>query len=310
MWDWIVSSGGLNAVSGTIGGIPGTAMRIWRLTVYVAGVAGTIAGHPFDTLKVRLQCPTSSGRVTVSSAIRDVWREDGLRGYFRGMGAPLLGVATVNALLFGVYGGLMEWQRRLLGGEETWWNVAVAGAGSGFANSFVSGPTELIKTQLQLHRQPFSSSPMLDCARMIQARAGLRGYTRGLGATILRESPSYAVYFATFDGLQRIGLVDPAIGWQVMLAGGLSGITGWISTYPADVLKTRMQAVSFAQSARKPTYLQLARGILAEDGASGLFKGLLPTILRAFPTNAVIFWAYISCMQMLAGEEQLLATED
>jgi hypothetical protein len=32
-------------------------------------------------------------------------------------------------------------------------------------------------------------------------------------------------------------------GMSVMCAGGVAGIIGWIVTYPADVVKTRMQSV-------------------------------------------------------------------
>jgi solute carrier family 25 carnitine/acylcarnitine transporter 20/29 len=32
-------------------------------------------------------------------------------------------------------------------------------------------------------------------------------------------------------------------GMSVMFAGGMAGIIGWVVTYPADVVKTRMQSV-------------------------------------------------------------------
>jgi len=35
------------------------------------------------------------------------------------------------------------------------------------------------------------------------------------------------------------------LGWkELLLAGGLSGIAGWVCIYPIDVVKTKMQAES------------------------------------------------------------------
>ena len=84
-----------------------------------------------------------------------------------------------------------------------------------------------------------------------------------------------------------------------MLAGGLSGVAGWVSTYPMDVLKTRIQAQAIgAPLMYRGTWDALVKCVEAE-GVSVLFRGLNATIVRAFPTNAVIFYVYALSLDSL-----------
>ena len=75
---------------------------------------------------------------------------------------------------------------------------------------------------------------------------GIRGLFKGGVSTILRETPSYGVYFATYEflcnSLTREDQTKDDLSWlQLLAAGGMSGIAGWISIYPIDVIKTRIQ---------------------------------------------------------------------
>jgi hypothetical protein len=63
--------------------------------------------------------------------------------------------------------------------------VPVAGAGAGFALSFILGPTELLKCRLQTAGQ-HRAGPVA-CLKQLIAEEGPRGLTRGLGATMARE---------------------------------------------------------------------------------------------------------------------------
>lgn len=82
--------------------------------------------------------------------------------------------------------------------------------------------------------------------------AAAAGLTRGFGITLLRDTPSYGLYFVAYEfmveGLQA-ALQLPPLGLQAgsschtaqFLAGGLAGMVAWLSVYPVDVVKTRMQ---------------------------------------------------------------------
>ena len=69
----------------------------------IAGSASVIVGHPFDTIKVRLQTmtsPPSSGNGNGASSSTS----GGFKSLFKGMGAPLSTAAIVNAIIFATYG--------------------------------------------------------------------------------------------------------------------------------------------------------------------------------------------------------------
>lgn len=117
----------------------------------VGGVAQLVVGHPFDTIKVKLQSqptplpgqiPKYSGAI---DAVKQTLAAEGANGLYKGMGAPFATVAAFNALLFMVRGQMESLLRSAPGAPLTVKQQFIAGAGAGFAVSFLATPTELIK---------------------------------------------------------------------------------------------------------------------------------------------------------------------
>lgn len=117
----------------------------------VGGVAQLVVGHPFDTIKVKLQSqptplpgqlPKYSGAI---DAVKQTIGAEGARGLYKGMGAPLATVAAFNALLFSVRGQMETILRSEPGAPLTVQQQVIAGAGAGCAVSILATPTELIK---------------------------------------------------------------------------------------------------------------------------------------------------------------------
>lgn len=280
----------------------------------IGGFAGVITGHPFDTVKVRLQSqagPNPKYNGTVNCFLTII-REEKVTGLYKGMASPLVGVGLVNALLFGVYGLFLNSMMTKDQSSPTLTQIFLAGSGSGLVNSIISCPMELAKIKLQNQiestsgsRQHSYSGPV-DCLKKLYIAKGIRGCYTGMVATILRETPSYGAYFASYEVVCRLLTPDGASvqelsGTRLMVAGGLSGIAGWLSTYPFDVAKTKIQAQdeSISRSERyKGTYDCLRRSYRAE-GLQVLFRGLNATLIRAFPTNAATFLAYTIVMRTI-----------
>jgi hypothetical protein len=123
----------------------------------VGGAANLIVGHPFDTIKVKLQSqptpapgqlPKYSGAI---DAVKQTVAAEGPRGLYKGMGAPLATVAAFNALLFTARGQMESLLRSDPGVPLTAKQQFVAGAGAGVAASFLACPTELIKCRSVAH---------------------------------------------------------------------------------------------------------------------------------------------------------------
>ena len=69
---------------------------------------------------------------------------------------------------------------------------------------------------------------------------------------------------------------------SVMFAGGMAGCVCWVATLPFDVIKTRIQASTTGNSS---SLLVVGKEVLKEGGIRGLYRGLGPALLRAFPAN-------------------------
>lgn len=218
----------------------------------------------------------------------------------------MAGVAVVNAIVFGVYSQTYK----LLHQDEDdkqkqgvypqpLTGYFIAGVSAGLAQSPVCSLIELAKTRLQLQSSASASGP-LQCLYRIHKAEGLRkGVFRGFGTTLMREAPSYGVYFATYEFLTRSPPEGgPISTWRVLLAGGLAGTASWVVSYPIDVVKSRIQA-----DTRYSGPIDCFRKSVRCEGYSCMFRGLNSTIIRAFPTNAVTFAVVTWTMKLFGGEE-------
>ncbi|XP_053755436.1 solute carrier family 25 member 45 isoform X1 [Panthera pardus] len=68
---------------------------------WISGALGLVLGHPFDTVKVRLQTQTTY-RGIIDCMVK-TYHHESLLGFFKGMSFPIASIAMVNSVLFGVY---------------------------------------------------------------------------------------------------------------------------------------------------------------------------------------------------------------
>lgn len=79
----------------------------------VAGIVATFVAHPLDTVKVRFQI-SNSDKLTLRKCMSDIYRHEGVRGFFKGVLSPMLGRWPITALLF----GSREWAFRTVEKNE------------------------------------------------------------------------------------------------------------------------------------------------------------------------------------------------
>lgn len=199
----------------------------------MGGTAQILVGHPFDTVKVKLQSmrlpppgqpPQYTGAIDV---VRKVVSREGLAGLYAGIQAPLPFVAVFNATLFAANSTM----RKVVGkgrpdDEMSIAQIGMAGMGAGAAVSFVACPTELVKCRLQA--QPGAFAGAIDCTRQVVANRGMGGLFTGMGATITREMPGNALMFMMYNATMR-AMCQPGQATkdlsapQLMFAGGMAG---------------------------------------------------------------------------------------
>lgn len=289
------------------------------------GMAGVFAGHPLDTLKIRLQQPkvTAMARPPPSTLglLKNIVKTEGPLALYRGMGPPIASVALQNAVAFQVYALL---SRAFDGNNKkneppSYKSVALAGIGAGTIQTAILTPVELVKIRLQVNtaRKPTSSSdkigPIKEAKSIIQ-REGLKGLYRGLGITVLRDAPAHGVYFWTYEYSRewlhpgcRKSAEESLL--TMLTAGGCAGVASWVFCYPLDVVKSRLQG----QADASPKYTGIVdcfKKSVREEGFPVLWRGLGTAVARAFLVNGAIFSAYELALRFFSPQtpDQVLNT--
>lgn len=264
----------------------------------LAGAAGIVVGHPLDTLRVRYQ----TENMHAIQILRDTWRHESLRGFYKGMASPLASCFFFNAVLF--YSSSLT--RSYL--EQRGWNlypqILMGGLVGGVACAVVTSPTELVKIKTQIVRdtrtQPFNGS--ISCAAYLWRTRGPLSLTRGMTATVIRDVPGYIAYFWVYQVCKELFIGDteakiweqtaPQLTGQ-LAAGAIAGVAGWLPGYPFEVIKTRIQAEQY------DTIRDAIRGSIRKDGPRVFVRGLGLTLVRAVPVNATVFLVYETLMDLL-----------
>ncbi|KAF3675469.1 Mitochondrial carnitine/acylcarnitine carrier-like protein [Capsicum annuum] len=277
----------------------------------VGGAAQLIVGHPFDTIKVKLQSqptplpgqlPKYSGAI---DAVRQTVAAEGARGLFKGMGAPLATVAAFNAVLFTVRGQTEAFLRSEPGVPLSVNQQIVCGAVAGTAVSFLACPTELIKCRLQAQGALASigsaavavkyAGPMDVARHVLRSEGGMTGLFKGLFPTLAREVPGNAAMFGMYEAIKQYiagGTDTSELGrGSLIVAGGLAGGSFWMSVYPTDVIKSVIQIDDY-KNPKFSGFFDAFKKILASEGVKGLYKGFGPAMARSVPANAACFLAY------------------
>ena len=171
---------------------------------FLIGNAQTIVGHPFDTIKTRIQSSKSINIFTLH----------------RGITFPLLSTSLINSVMFGSYGYFTTLTK----------NDFVSGFASGLVISPIVAPIDKLKIDFQINSK-------------IKVRdIKFREIFRGFSPTMIRESVSTGIYFSTYNYFKRIQLVEG--DKNILFSGGIAGMFSWLFTYPIDVIKREFKVVS------------------------------------------------------------------
>lgn len=149
---------------------------------YQAQVRATRASHTTTLNPVRagLQHLSETGQILYS-----VYRTEGARALFKGLGPNLVGVVPARSINFYTYGnGKRLIAQYLNGGQEGVWVHLSAAVLAGVTTSTATNPIWMVKTRLQLDKNVAEQSGgltrrryknSLHCVREIVREEGVRG---------------------------------------------------------------------------------------------------------------------------------------
>jgi solute carrier family 25 carnitine/acylcarnitine transporter 20/29 len=129
---------------------------------------------------------------------------------------------------------------------------------------------------------------------------GVRCLARGLGATVVRETPAYAAYYSVyFYGKRTMNATFPggALWTHQVAAAMAAGLAYWSACYPIDVAKSIMQAQALDRPL--PAHYRTVWATLAHEtrqrGAGCLLRGIGPCYLRTLVAAPATFVTYDAC---------------
>ncbi|XP_018324006.1 solute carrier family 25 member 40 isoform X2 [Agrilus planipennis] len=147
----------------------------------------------------------------------------------------------------------------------------------------------------------------IDAFVKIARNEGVASLWSGLSPTLVLAVPATVVYFVTYEQL-RLFLKDyynekrtpgdpykqPI--WIPLISGASARVLAATTVSPLELIRTKMQS-------RKLSYFELGetlRLLIKQDGITGLWRGILPTLLRDVPFSA-LYWTQYETLKKFYG---------
>lgn len=245
---------------------------------------------------------------------RQSFQQDGIRGLYRGISAPLTGAAVENSSLFFSYRIAQKvLQTSVYSPSEPlpFSGLLISGAASGAFTSLLLTPVELVKCKMQVPASSAGHKPgPLNIIASIFRHHGLLGFWRGQMGTLIRETGGSAAWFGSYEGVSKLfrkysrssphlnvtsaggSELPPLPVYQQMLAGAAAGVNYNFLFYPADTIKSRMQTEEISHRNVQRSFWSIAKALWQQQGLKGLYRGCGITVARSAPSSAFIFAIY------------------
>ncbi|KAL7751759.1 hypothetical protein RI367_002758 [Sorochytrium milnesiophthora] len=290
-----------------------------------AGAAASFLTCPLDVVKTRLQSSGSAQsryRGTVHALIT-IWKEEGYRGWYRGLAPTMLGYLPSWALYFLVYDDLKRELGELVDSRDIGWakgapiNIASA-MGAGAVSTTATNPLWVVKTRFMTQgpNTSYHYSSISDSFVKIYQKEGIAGFYKGLGTSLLGVSHA-AVHFPTYEKLKLImgnfettgklslrANADSSTPQRLstaslLVASCISKMIASMITYPHEVLRTRLQ--NQTDEVRYKSLRHCIRVMYREEGMRGFYRGLGTNLLRTVPNSAITLFTYERLSAALAN---------
>ena len=173
-----------------------SATREFALALASGGLYGatnTIVGHPFDTVKTKMQTQSGFTNSGALASARQILSSEGAVGFYRGCLPPMWGSAVYRSAQFAVYDLLYAEAERHpaslehVPGTDMQWRVLGAGAVGATARTVLESPIEYAKVKGQTNQ-----------------KWRLNEVYRGAGLQWARTGPMMTLYFCTLSVSSKV----------------------------------------------------------------------------------------------------------
>ncbi|GAA5954549.1 hypothetical protein JCM21900_005985 [Sporobolomyces salmonicolor] len=276
---------------------------------HIPAAAAAGAGPAAAVPEVRASLKAGPDGKVYTSAVdcmQKTWKNEGLKGIQRGLGAAYTYQIALNGSRLGFYEPMRRVINSLAGNDKNEvkaWSSIAAGASSGVVGAILGNPLFLIKARMQAY-SPFNPvgaqhnyPTVFHGFKSIVSAEGPTGLVRGMDAAILRTAMGSSVQLPSYN-LAKTTLMGWGIGDHIglyLLASTFSGMCVCAVMQPADTALTRMynQSPNSIGPDGKPRGLLYKNPIdclyktWRTEGFLGWYKGTTAHLMRIAPHTVV-----------------------
>lgn len=243
-----------------------------------------------------------------------ITKTEGITSLWSGLPPTLVMALPATVLYFTVYDQLRNSLKKKFKNDDEslqfWIPVVAGGTARTFAATLIS-PLEMIRTKMQSRR--FSYSEIGQAVKKMVKNEGFFSLWKGLNATLLRDVPFSCLYWANYENFKRIfEQPNPTFGFS-FFAGACSGTVAAVVTLPFDVVKTHRQIelgeIEVMKDNKPPPkkITDVMMNIYKQRGASGLFTGIVPRVVKVAPACAIMISTYEAGKAFFRGYNEAAA---
>jgi len=201
----------------------------------VSGLAKCLIGHPFDTIKVRMQTEGYLGRFSGPwDCVRQTVSKEGLRGLYKGMTPPLAGWYLIDSTMWTAREYTLHVMEQRQGHPISIPQHYIAGSIAGLASVLIVTPVEQIKARLQIQYNGPSEARYrgpIHCATQLVRNNGFLGLYKGFRATCLFRV-FMGIYFGSYEYFRALFSRHMSSTKATFFAGGMAANALWLTSYP------------------------------------------------------------------------------
>ena len=172
----------------------------------------------------------------------------------------------------------------------------LVGTLSGMTAVLVIQPMDMIKVRSQLSSEAGEGKSILGIGRQVYSEGGALGFYKGIDSALLRQAiygtARLGIYFNLAESIKKKnGGQNLSVGQKAgaaMFAGALGSFVG----NPCDLALVRMQSDATLPADQRRNYKHVGDAfmrIVADEGITSMWKGALPTMIRASALNTCMF---------------------
>lgn len=262
------------------------------------GVVCTLVCSPLDVVKTRLQIQTHIGIKKysgLSGAFSTIWREEGVRGLYKGIEPSLITIPLFWAMYFPLYSKINSVLETTSLRERPAMQHCFSAIGAALISDCVSNPFWVVRTRMMAeiyHGDPTAEKHTFPAIAQLFRREGMRGMFKGLSASflgVIHVAVQFPIYESMKESAAQRHPTQQLTKTDLLLCAGGSKFIASCVSYPHEVIRSRIQDW---RGPGQVGLVDIIRATWRHEGLKGFYQGLGVNLTRVIPACITTFVSY------------------